>query len=659
MAIAAGRDLPIHGVLRCARLWRPHEETVFSKLNEPREPRKMVVCMPQFSLGALMMIWSRRPGPVASVAYGKLPFYLRAPLKFMPLSELRLMRIFSVLSGFAIEKIPHNDEMTDYPALHIRAMTAVVPATLGLEAELRRSRWTILAGRLMGEEEAVALALQTIAHRWIWPQLLQIVVCAAFVRSSHELYVVPRLGWPGRWNGVLKEAIPEKEARFFAWPAWYANVWKFFETICIITLSFTSDLITALQTRLWRKAFDYGKVRLLSEFIDPVHLNGTAFDADYLVDGTRLRPDDFLLFITREQAWRLKADGWKRSAVTAKVRGKGYKLAWIDELPLRISDLRKLISIWLHSFLCVGAPLPPFDVLRAAWKGFLRFAPLINQVQAEACLYPKIPNGNAGWRHDTAVLTGLCRRAGIVSAGCQTRVVYGPLYEFAFDCYDIHFSWGPAWYRALQPALKHVKSMIDVGCPVLDILVPALAKIPSGRSGSGRQVLIFTGDIAGGHCTINYNVSFLEACLTLAALHPDDTFWVKVKDPGHADLFRSDERLSPRLSQCPHFKFIKRPRYDYVELLASADVVLAFGFTSPGTEALLLGKPAIYYSELRAGGEAYKANPIWVVQKAGELQAAYEAYLNSGLSWRHGLEELDPYRDGQARGRILTALLEC
>jgi hypothetical protein len=626
-----------------------------------KEPIKMVVCMPRFSLGALLMLRCRRPGLISLIAYGRLPLYLRATLKVMPRSERRLMRVFAALSGFAIEKIRHENGVPDYPAINMRAMEAVVPATLGLDAGLRGSRWTILAGRLIGEEEAVALALQTLAHQWIWPQLLQVMVSAAVLPSGQGLYVIPFMGWPKHWNGALQGAVPETDVRFFEWPRWYAGLCGFFRATYVIASAFALAAMLGLRQNLRRKTPGRQEARLLCEFIDPAHLNGTPHDIDYLVDGEKLCPNDLLLFVTREQAKTINAYGRKRSVIADQVAAKGYKFVWIDELPFRAADLRTLIGVWFRSLSCAFAPLrPTADVFQEAWRGFLRFSPLFGHApQAKACLYLKFPDGQADWRRDTAVLTGLCRQAGIISAGCQNRVVYGPLYEFAFDCYDINFCWGPAWYHSLQPALQHVKSMIAVGCPVLDLLVPALARLPSERSGSGRQVLIFTGDVAGSHYTFDYNISFLDACLLLAGSYPDDTFSIKVKDPGHADRFMSDGRLSPRLSQCPHFNFIKRPRYDYAELLAAADIVLAIGFTTPGTEALLLGKPAIYYSELRSGGEAYRTNPLWVARTPEELQASFKACSELDVNLRDGLEELDAYRDGKTRERILTTLLAC
>jgi hypothetical protein len=591
--------------------------------------------------------------------YGKLPFYLTALIRVARLPEPRLISLLIFLSGSSIEKIRHEDKVSNYPATNMRAMEAVVPATLALEEELRRSRWTILAGRLIGKEEAAALALQTIAYQWLWPQLLQIVVSAAALRPGQQLYVIPLMGWPRNWNVVLQKAIPEMDASFYEWPRWHAGVYHFLRTAYVITCAFASISIAGLRQGIRGKNNGYQKARLICEFVDPAHLNGTPNDIDYLVDGKRLRAGDFLLFVTREQAKIMKSNGWTRTAIADALRTKGYRLVWIDELRFRFDDIKALLSVWLCSFACTFASLPTSDVLQAARKGFLRFTPLFNHVKADACLYLKIPNGNADWRQDSAILTGFCRRAGTVSAGCQTRVVYGSLYEFAFDCYDVNLCWGPAWYRSLMPALQHVKKMTNVGCPALDILVPNLCKAPPGRSGSGRRVLVFTGDVAGSHYTFDYNISFLEACLTVACAHRDDSFLVKAKDPIHVDRFMACDKLSAQLERCPHFTFVKRARHDYAELLTSADIVIAIGFTTPGTEALLLGKPAIYYSELRSGGEAYRSNLRWVAKSAKELRASFEACLEPSFGRDGNLDELDPFRDGQTRDRILTALLAC
>ncbi len=396
---------------------------------------------------------------------------------------------------------------------------------------------------------------------------------------------------------------------------------------------------------------------LLAEFIDLTRLNGAPADIDYLVDGERIRPRDLLLFVTEKQARLLRGLGCTRAEIAGRVAAKGYGLIWCGEWPLLRRDLKALLATGVRSLRCFSAPLPAADAFAEAWRGCRQLAPLFRRARARACLYPKFPNGHADWRRDSAVVTGLCRQQGITSAGCQTRVVYGPVYEFAFDCYDLYLVWGPAWYRPLARAFRPAGRPATVGCPALDALLPAAARIQPSREGAGRQILIFTGDIGGGHCTVEYNIAFLESCLALAAAYPSDRFRVKVKDPEHADKFATNPRLRSAMGRCVNFEFLKRQRHDYAELLASADVVLAFGFTTPGTEALLLGIPAIYFSRLGEGGRIFPGNPRWLARTAAELKVRF-GECGSPES-REGLDELDPYRDGQARGRMTQALLAC
>jgi hypothetical protein len=621
-----------------------------------KAPFKMILCMPQFSLTGLMILRCRRRA-ITAVVYGKLPLYLRAPIKIFQRGEGALMRCFSILSGYYITKILHENGVPNYPALNMRAMAAAVPATLNLEKELCRSRWTLLAGDLIGQDEARALALQVVADKWIWPIFREITVSAASASPPGHLEVMLASNWPADWNEALRGAMPEIAITWFLWPRWYAS-FRRFGLACSV---FVSTLFWALLAGIRRGGRatprNRSKVRLMAEFIDCGHLNGTPLDIDYLVDGKTLLPQDFLLFVTREQAKKIAASGVQRTAVNAQIADKGYKIIWIDELPLQMGDLKKLAFSCVRALRCFADSSPSASVFQAAGAGLMRFAPLLRHVRAEACIYYKIPYGDAAWRQDSAVLTGLCRKQGIISAGCQTRVIYGPLYEHAFDCYDLHLCWGPAWFRPLRPALRYVKQTVYVGCSVLDLLLPMIAAKPSKRVGTQRDVLIFTGDVAGSHYTFDYNISFLKACLSLAGLYPNDSFLVKTKDPEHAGRFLSERALAEVIRHRPNFSFIKRARHDYAELLVSADIVIAIGFTTPGTEALLLGKPAIYYSELYWGGEAFQANSLWVARNAKELEASFEACGSCAVDFSKNLDDLDAYRDGQARSRILKALL--
>ncbi len=147
-------------------------------------PRINVICLPELSLAGLLI--ARRsliPGRAGRIRYGRLPRFLRAVKRFAPGTELKFLRLRARGLGVDLEKIGHEDHLPDYPALNLRAMTEVTSATLSLEQDLAGSAWTQLSGRLLGSEEALALAMQTVAHEWIWPQILQMTACAADLPS--------------------------------------------------------------------------------------------------------------------------------------------------------------------------------------------------------------------------------------------------------------------------------------------------------------------------------------------------------------------------------------------------------------------------------------------------------------------------------------------
>jgi hypothetical protein len=197
-----------------------------------------------------------------------------------------------------------------------------------------------------------------------------------------------------------------------------------------------------------------------------------------------------------------------------------------------------------------------------------------------------------------------------------------------------------------------------VGCIYLDAF-PAAAH--ASEKPTSLTVAIFTGDITvGGHYSLEDNVAFLAVCLEIASAHPHLSFKVKCKDPHHADVFKANPALNLRLSGTPNLTFLRQARHSYRDLLAEAEIVLTIGFTTPGTEALLLGKKAFYYSAMDRGGEAYRSNPLWVAKSAAELKSAFEGALanpeKTNEQLCRGLDLLDPFRDGAARQRILADL---
>jgi hypothetical protein len=214
--------------------------------------------------------------------------------------------------------------------------------------------------------------------------------------------------------------------------------------------------------------------------------------------------------------------------------------------------------------------------------------------------------------------------------------------------------------------MKFVDRVIPVGCIYLDHLLPYRERFKEHRhKGQGEYVAvsIFTCNIThNDHYTKYSTRSFLINCAKLAERYPHCRFTVKTKDADDVDIIISDkEFFSMHTVSKDNFSFAKQARHDYAEILGSSDIVIAIGFTTPGIEGLLLGKRAIYYSELESNGQTFKNLPYFIAHNYDELNDLFAQamgdYRTYSSTYSSALDELDPFRDGKALARIHGVLL--
>ena len=88
--------------------------------------------------------------------------------------------------------------------------------------------------------------------------------------------------------------------------------------------------------------------------------------------------------------------------------------------------------------------------------------------------------------------------------------------------------------------------------------------------------------------------------------------------------------------------------------------VIAAAFTTPGNDALLLGRRVIFYREGWDGGVAFDGFPDLVATSPAELMRTFDQAMTDfhdySVQHRDLLLELDPFRDGKVRDRILDVL---
>lgn len=608
------------------------------------------VCMPTLSLMALAVLHFCRKMRLARVAYGELPRYLRVLRRLRLCPEPRLRRVLGRIYGCVVEQVRHGDGVADYPAINLRAMQAVVPASLALESRVRADPWVKALGRLIGEEPACAYSLQQLAGQ-IWPHFLHASACEAAPKD--ECLLIWDASWPVDWVEAALPHLPGGPWRLFAWPRWWCLLGAATHAVEDAVRLLAAWICSASRwLAIPRRNLISSPFRLATELVEPRRLNQGIYDADFLVDGRELRKEEVLLFVTSKQEARLRRKGCDRAAVDRTAAEKGYQLMWLGTLAPSV----RLVRTWwmaLVTFAWFGSPASPCRRAFAdGWKCCREFGPFFERHPAKTVLYLHSPNGDTSWRTDTAIITGLCRGAGARCVGLQTRVLYAVHYEFAFECYDRRLIWGPAWLNGMEQVQRFTGEHVIVGCFYAD--AHRGHDVPGRSSGQplSNSVVIFTGDVAGSHYTLDYNVSFLQACLDAAARHPEFEFVVKAKDPEHISLFTARTALAGRLAAAANFHFASRERHDYAALMQGARAVLAIGFTSPGTEALLLGKPALYYTELGGGAEAFAACRKYVAESRAEFLDKFEDVLRPSVDEGSRLSSLDPFRDGQALARV-------
>jgi hypothetical protein len=634
------------------------------------------VCMPVLHLSALLFLRASSGKTRPCIHYEILPLYLKGMAKCLGVSRERLANIIGRLAGLPVEKIKHGDKVEGYEYLRLGAMSDVVDICFELASRVKKDRWAILLSALIGEKPAVAYSLKNLAHYQVYLHVLPLAVCNKSIDSKEEILFVCDPGWPTEWIGIVRQKMRKVRFVSFSWPRWYLRLYRLFFYSSIYLGLPVITLVQALKRGIvfGQRAKKHYKV--MTEFIDPLRLNRTPFDADYLVDGNTIKESDLLLFLTRAQMKMLGKFGCGLKEVMELVKGKNYELAVLYKLPFKTAMLWSLARLWFRAIrdykgydsLLLGS------VFFRAWLEYLEYQPVFDHYEVENVFYITMPHGRAGDRRNSALIAGLGRKRGVRVFGCQTRTVDSRHYAFYFDEVDGYFSWGRGWQESLPGVTTYLGRVIEVGCLHLDALIPRYRQYQDSYPDSAvapnrpRLVSIFPTDIdlttavySGSFFPLGYVMSFLESCANLARAHQDLRFVVKPKDPEHVELILQQARFRDLFEQVRHnFTFETRLRTDYLDLLSASDIVLAIAFTSPGIEGLFLGKRLIYYSQLVGHGNCFKTVPDLVAENVPDFERLFAQALGDFKEYAKLHEKtigtLEPFRDGLARERILWNL---
>lgn len=621
------------------------------------------------SLTVLVYFRLKNINGVYNIYYEIFPRWIRALSKIFHINNDSIEQCIANITRLDITRIKHGDDLIkDYRNIRIKSYSEIVDLCDWLTPELEKDPWNIILRKLLGTKAATAASLKFIAHFQLKLYYFSMVLCLQqSLENNVKLLVITPPSWPKSIQKNISDKLQYHNIIFFQLPLIFSIADKVAVMLKIISLLVYYIMVNGVSIKPIKKRY----IKIITEYIDPKCFGKTPFDTDFFIDEIKINKKDVLFYLSDSQFKTLKRFGYNKATLVDNAKKNNYNLVLINQLPFTIEFVKNLlwIIIRLLTSMFRYQSSVVLDVFPHIWDEYLMHASMFIHYKADHSLHIEVPNGRASIRQNSAVLTGLCRNNGINSSGCQTRVFDARQYEFCLMCYDTWFSWGPVWDELIGSGFRYVDKIIHVGPLYLD------RKIIGKNYFEGKQltvknkkikVIIFTSDIdlepsiySGSWYSKNYTIDFLINCVFLAKENPSILFNCKPKDTDHIDLILKNENFIKVFKQLlDNFKFLKLGRTKYMETLLGSDIAITIGYTSPGLDAMLLGKHSIYYSDLTNAGQAFKVVPNFVAENSNELKKIFNKIINSDLTWgfpsKDNILKFDPYQDGRARNRIIA-----
>lgn len=620
------------------------------------------ICMPELSVSGLITVrMSLQSRENSFFHYDVLPRYLRGAIRILKISRRTIESILSLVAGMPVLQVKQGDEVKDYNHYHIKMQQVTTAIVERLIPELEKSIGLRQMSNLLGTDPALSYSLKRIANTYIFKQLVAFISCRLFYGNNASYIAVWSCSWPDKWLEEVRETFSDVTFDFFRWPRWYVQMSRLLLAFQIAAKQFMVILMILRQGISFKK-IERKKYKVITEFIDPRRMNNTCYDADYWIDGAKIRKSDVLFFLIDEQKKMLEDIGFDIQKTLQDLRAQGYEIESLSNLIYPSSIMLDFLSASLGLMKCIVREDHALigRVFKDAIQEYVIYYPLFSTVSADYCIYLTFPNGHTGLRLNSGIITALCRENGIQNIGCQTRAVHSTNYEYCYDCHDLYFSWGEKWYKMLGQGMRYIRQWDVVGCINLDYLIKAKqTKDPIKKNKkSGLHVCVFPTDISPRHhYSLDYAKRFMVNCAMLALEHPDVEFVVKSKEPQYTSIICAHEDFMEIFRKTKgNLRFEDRPRHGYVDLLISSDIIIAVGFTTPGFEGLMLNKRVIYYNELRYGGQVYREIPDLIAKNYAELERLFKMAVNDYATYSDRiagvLKGVEPFRDGNALDRI-------
>ncbi len=594
------------------------------------------------------------------------PRYVKVLLRWCRVPERVVLRAAAGVTGLDVRRAAPAGAPRGSPTRNLDAMKRVTSLTTSLSDEIATDGWTALLADVLGTEPATAYFHRCFPKTDIWPYFLAVAITReAIGDDTSELVVAWHANWPREWRPAVADQLRAFDARLFEWPHWYTRFAGYASNIS--SAAHCVALIASMTARQGVRERPRESVPIAIEFVEARRLGGGTSDTNFFEDGRRVRRDDILFVLTRHQERVLRSVHVDARQDSRQARQLGFRVVYWRDLGYsrasvgRFARAARQIAGRLarRGPAAIGSAALAHSAARA-WRDILDWQMLFDSYAPALVLHTQNPDGQAGGRIDSAVVTGLARRAGSRTVGYQNRIVYDRVFEDSFDCYDEYLAWGEGWREALgRPANAFLGRIRPVGCVHNEGTPEA---VPRPVPDHGPRVVIFTNELGGHLFPASVTLNFLHACMSLAELHPECTFRVKTKDPEMVDALLADPGLRRHHDQVrTTFEFLRLARHETAPVIRESDIVIATAWTTPGSDALLVGKRVLFYNELRGGGLAFAALPDLVAEDPVELRQLFDKACGDYTSYARDhaalLARLDPFHDGDTRRRIIDALL--
>lgn len=614
------------------------------------------VCVQRVGFLTLLVlrVVSGRP---SVVLYDTWPRYGKALVKWFRVPEPWLETLLSLAVGSRVRRAAPPSASRGSPALNVEGMKVVTRMMLGLSPLIERDGWVKALSQGIGEEPAVAYFHRRFPWHDVWPQVLCVTLSLSALEGTKPL-AVWNPHWPESWERVAETSLREAfGVDLFVWPLWYRRVARASSNAYWAgRVAFSACLLAFIRRRRGSRTV----VPVAIEMIESGRLGGGPFDTNYVEDGRLIRREDVVYFFTKEQSRTLRKSGIDPSAELSTARRAGFNVADLRRAPLDAESratLRRLATTILARRRMRGAGCLGFTYCRA-WNDVRSWLGLFSAYRPANVLHTQNPNGCAGGRFDSAVLTGLCRMLGMRSVGYQNRTTYDTVCEDCFDCYDSYLAWGERWRTILGAGNRFTGQLVPVGC-IDNEGRPATSSLSNAPA---HVVTIFTTELEGNLFAHLGVIELLRACVQLARDNPSCRFRVKMKDPHHVDTVLADSEMRSAFeSVARNVEFLRLKRHNVASAIAESDIVVASAWTTPGSDALLMEKRVLFFNSMGGGGAPFEELPDMIASSPGDLSHLFRIALNdyATYSQRHAaaLSKLDPFRDGRPRERIIAHLL--